>query len=64
MPLIHRSRKKNDVTKPSPHAFMQVKIKPKSTAMAGVAPTLADDLDEVLNPSEVRWIVVEHVIKK
>jgi len=34
MPLIHRSRKKNDVTKPSPHAFMQVKIKPKSTAMA------------------------------
>jgi len=44
---------------------MQVKIKPKSTAMAGVTPTLADDLDEeVLNPSEVRWIVVEHMIKK
>lgn len=57
--LIRRYRKKNYITKPSPHASKQAKIKPKSTA------NLADDLDEeVLNPPEVRRIVVERVIKK
>lgn len=59
-PLIHRSRKKTDANKPSPHASTQVKMKPKSTAKGGVTPTSTDDLDEeVLNPPEVRRIVVE-----
>lgn len=41
-----------------------MKIKPKSIGKERVAPIRADMLDEeVINPSEVRQFVVEHVIK-